>query len=81
MPPFLGRISLGPTGSLPVQVLRRNLGWRDIESEEGPMASKRIVVPPGKKLIFRVWRTCPKTGRRLYAPAYGLRAWPILVDA
>jgi len=42
--------------------------------------AKRIVVPPGKKLIFRPWRKCPKTGRVLYARQFGLRAWPILVD-
>lgn len=35
-----------------------------------------IVVPPGKKLIFRKWRDCPKTGKRYYAKT----AFPIIVD-
>lgn len=37
--------------------------------------------PPGKKYIFRSWRRDPDTGRILYAANYGLKAWPILVDA
>jgi hypothetical protein len=36
--------------------------------------------PPGKKLIFRPWRTDPLTGKRLWAKQYGLKAWPIWVD-
>lgn len=35
---------------------------------------------PGKKLIFRPWRTDPVTGKRLWAKQYGLRAWPLWVD-
>jgi hypothetical protein len=35
---------------------------------------------PGKKLIFRPWRTDPATGKRLWARQYGLKAWPIWVD-
>lgn len=41
----------------------------------------RIYVPPGHKVIFRVTRKCPKSGKTLYAPAYGLKAWPIIVPA
>jgi hypothetical protein len=39
----------------------------------------RIHVPPGFRLVFRPWRTCPLTGQRLYAKMYGFRAWPILI--
>lgn len=35
--------------------------------------------PPGYRYVFRPWRRCPKTGRRLYAKSYGKKAWPILV--
>lgn len=35
-----------------------------------------IEVPPGKKLIFRKWRTCPVTGKRIYAKT----VFPMLVD-
>jgi len=41
----------------------------------------KFTPPPGKKVIFRPWRICPKTGDKLWARAYGLRAWPIYVDA
>jgi len=37
-------------------------------------------VPPGKKVIFRRWITL-KNGKRLYASAVGLKAFPILIDA
>lgn len=40
---------------------------------------KSLKAPDGYKYIFRVSRKCPKTGKVLYAPAYGLKAWPILV--
>ena len=30
-------------------------------------------------LIFRAWRTDPKTGDRIYARDYGLRGFPIRV--
>ena len=33
----------------------------------------------GYRLIFRSWRRCPRTGKKLYARAYGLKAWPIWV--
>lgn len=36
--------------------------------------------PPGKRYIYRPWRKCPHTNKLLYAKAYGIRAWPILVD-
>ena len=35
--------------------------------------------PPGYKVIFRPWRTDPKTGKKLFAHAFGLKAWPIFV--
>ncbi len=35
-------------------------------------------VPEGYKVIFRPWRTLPN-GKRLYASAYGLKAWPLVV--
>jgi len=35
--------------------------------------------PPGHKVIFRPWRRCPKTGDVLFAKAFGLKAWPIIV--
>jgi hypothetical protein len=34
---------------------------------------------PGYRLIFRPWIT--KGGKRLYASAVGLKAWPIWVKA
>ena len=40
---------------------------------------KRIVPPPGKRLIFRPWIIHPKSGERIY-PKTG-RVFPILVDA
>lgn len=40
---------------------------------------RREPTPPGYKVIFRPWRKCPKTGKMLYARAYGIKAWPILV--
>jgi len=46
------------------------------------MAKRKLPPPPpGYRYIFRPWRKCPKTGERLYAKLYGLRAWPILVPA
>lgn len=48
------------------------------------MAGKKIPPPPpppGKRYIFRTTRKDPETGKVLYASAYGLKAWPILVDA
>lgn len=36
--------------------------------------------PPGKRLIFRPWKTDPKSGERIYASQFGKRAWPIIVD-
>jgi len=35
--------------------------------------------PPGRRYIFRPWRRCPKTGRRIHASEYGLKAFPILI--
>ena len=33
---------------------------------------------PGFKLVFRAYITL-RSGRRLYARAYGLRGWPLVV--
>ena len=44
-----------------------------------PKAGKKMVVPKGHHLVFRPWRTDPRTGRTLYASTYGLKAWPIVV--
>jgi len=35
--------------------------------------------PSGKRVVFRPWIT--KNGRRIYARSFGLRAFPILIDA
>ena len=44
------------------------------------MAGKSYPKPPsGKKLIFRPWKIDPKTGDKMWARAYGFKAWPILV--
>jgi len=40
---------------------------------------KRSPPPPGYRYVYRPWRRCKQTGRKLYARSYGLRAWPILV--
>ncbi len=46
---------------------------------ESVMTMRHTPPPPGFRYVFRPWRTCPKTGTRLYARAFGLRAWPILI--
>lgn len=38
-------------------------------------------IPPGKKLIFRPWYDHPVTGERIFAKRFGVRAFPMLVDA
>jgi len=45
------------------------------------MKHHKIKVPPGKKLVFVTRVTDPRTGAVRYASAYGLKAFPILVDA
>lgn len=35
--------------------------------------------PAGKRVIWRPWIT--RNGKRIYASQFGLRAFPILVDA
>lgn len=35
--------------------------------------------PPGYRYIFRPVRKCAHTGKVLYAKAFGLKAWPILI--
>jgi hypothetical protein len=37
-----------------------------------------IAIPPGKRLVFRPYMTVK--GKRIYAKAYGKRAFPILID-
>lgn len=39
----------------------------------------RMVVPPGKRLVYRPFITT-RDGRRIYASSYGKRAFPFLVD-
>lgn len=39
----------------------------------------RTCVPDGKRVIWRPWIT--KNGKRVYASQYGMRAFPIVVDA
>ncbi len=41
--------------------------------------SKKINIPKGMKLIFRPYRTNPKTKKTEYASQYGMRAFPMLV--
>lgn len=36
--------------------------------------------PPRKRYIYRPWRINPRTGEKIWAKAYGKRAWPIPVD-
>lgn len=37
--------------------------------------------PLGRRdVIFRPWRRDPKTGEKLWAKDYGLKAWPIPVN-
>lgn len=43
------------------------------------MTKRYTPAPPGYRYVFRPWRTCPKTGDKLYAKAFGIRAWPILI--
>ncbi len=43
------------------------------------VTKRQFTPPPGYRYVFRPWRTCPKSGNKLYAKAFGLRAWPILV--
>ena len=31
-------------------------------------------------VIFRAWKTHPKTGEKMYARDYGKRAWPIPIS-
>jgi len=39
----------------------------------------KIVPPEGKRVIWRPWTTI--NGKRVHASQYGLRAFPIFVDA
>jgi len=34
----------------------------------------------GKRVIFRAWYINPKSGEKIWAKDYGLRAWRIVVD-
>lgn len=42
------------------------------------MASQKVNVPKGSKLIFRAWIT-DKDGNRVYAKDHGLRGFPLVV--
>lgn len=42
------------------------------------MASEKIVIPEGFRLIFPAWKS-GKDGIRAYPKGHGLRAWPLLV--
>lgn len=44
------------------------------------MKRKLPPAPAGKRYVYRPWRRDPRTGARLYASSFGLKAWPILVD-
>lgn len=35
--------------------------------------------PPGYRYIYRAWRRDPATGALIFAKAFGLKAWPILI--
>jgi len=39
----------------------------------------REPVEEGYEIVFRKWRTDPRTGKILYASNFGLKAWPIKV--
>lgn len=41
--------------------------------------AKFTAPPDGKRVIWRPWIT--KDGKRVYASQFGLRAFPIIVDA
>lgn len=41
---------------------------------------RELVAPPGKRYVFRPYKDDPRTGQRLWARQYGIKAWPILVD-
>lgn len=58
---------------------RKTWVWQDTPRRRTDDMADRISVPPGYKLVFRPWRTCPTTGQRIYAKMYGFRAWPILI--
>jgi hypothetical protein len=57
------------------------LGDMQILPEKGGDFMKQLEldfpIPDGYKIAFRAWITVK--GRRIYAKAYGLRAFPILV--
>lgn len=44
------------------------------------MADQSCKPESRKRVIFRPWRIDPKTGKKLWARNYGLRAWPIRID-
>jgi hypothetical protein len=35
---------------------------------------------PGVRYVFRPWRRCPRTGEKLWAKNFGLKAWRIPVS-
>lgn len=46
------------------------------------MTGKTMPPPPpeGVRFVFRPWRRCPQTGRKIWAEEYGLKAWRIPVS-
>jgi len=43
--------------------------------------SKQMANKAKKRLlIFRAWKKHPKTGEKMWAKDYGLKAWPIWVE-
>ena len=43
-------------------------------------AKVTLPAPSGVRFVFRPWRRCPHTGRKLWAKQYGLKAWRIPVE-
>jgi len=45
------------------------------------MRKKRTPPPyPEIRYVFRPWRRCPHTGRKIWAKEYGFKAWRIPVE-
>jgi hypothetical protein len=43
-------------------------------------ARMELPLPHGVRYVFRPWRRCPHTGRKIWAKEYGLKAWRIPVE-
>jgi hypothetical protein len=44
------------------------------------MSADTYSTPPGTRFVFRPWRRCPNTGRKIWAKNYGFKAWRIPVE-